>query len=179
MREQESIDEMPAIDGELRVIDGLLRDLESRRTRTQKTAAATPIEFHLRFSRASYKHWQIGSKQIVPFDHIGIAFLNERGDALESSAFRFLCVSGIDDDQFFPARIVRERDAHQVLVERKNFELEPAEFFEGQSFKECPARVREIVLHRIAQREKAAAGILQSISERDQFLPAVDANPPA
>src|SRR3954464_13859013 len=37
----------------------------------------------------------------------------------------------------------------------------------------------EVVLYRIAQREKAAAGILQAVPERDQFLPAIDADPPA
>ena len=35
------------------------------------------------------------------------------------------------------------------------------------------------MLHRIAQREEAAAGALQAIAERDQFLPAIDADPPA
>ena len=34
-------------------------------------------------------------------------------------------------------------------------------------------------MHRIAQSEKTAARVLKSVAERDQFLPAVDADPPA
>src|SRR5262245_3451421 len=35
------------------------------------------------------------------------------------------------------------------------------------------------MLHRITQCEKAAAGILESIAQGNQFLPAINANPPA
>ncbi len=48
LREQKSIDEMAAIDRELRVIDRFLGDLEPRRTRAEKTAAASPIQFRFR-----------------------------------------------------------------------------------------------------------------------------------
>ena len=48
LREQKCVDEMPAIDRELRIIDRLFRDLESRRTRAQEAAAAPPIEFQFR-----------------------------------------------------------------------------------------------------------------------------------
>ena len=63
LREQKRVDEMPAIDGELRIIDRLLRDLESRRTRAQESAAASPIEFHFRFARARDEIRQIEAKQ--------------------------------------------------------------------------------------------------------------------
>src|SRR5204863_2018760 len=52
MREQKCVDEVPAIDGELRVIDCLLRDLESRRAGTEKSVATSPVEFDLRLSCA-------------------------------------------------------------------------------------------------------------------------------
>ena len=45
LREQKGVDEMPAIDGELRIIDRLLRDLEARRPRTQETAAPPQSSF--------------------------------------------------------------------------------------------------------------------------------------
>ena len=76
LREQKCVDEMPAIDRELRIIDRLLRDLESRRTRTQKTAAASPIEFRFRFARARDQIRQIEAKEVVAFDHIGIALFD-------------------------------------------------------------------------------------------------------
>ena len=52
LREEEGVDEVPAFDRELWVIDCFLRDLEARRPRTQKAAAPAPVEFGLRLARA-------------------------------------------------------------------------------------------------------------------------------
>ncbi len=183
---------MPAIDGELRIIDCLLRDLEPRRTRTEEAAAASPIEFHFRFARARDQIRQVEAKEVMAFDHIGIAFLDDRGQAFERGPLRFLHLGRIDHDQFFPAAVIRERNAHDVIGrlrrvgnvgfaadKRKNFELEPAQFFERQAFEQSATGCGEVMLHRIAQREETATRALQSIAERDQFLPTVDADPPA
>ena len=51
LRQQKCIDEMASIDAELRVIDGLLRDLQSRRTRSEKATAPSPVEFGFQFLR--------------------------------------------------------------------------------------------------------------------------------
>src|SRR5207248_6496222 len=49
LREQKSVNEVASVDRKLRIIDRLLRDLKSRRARTQKTAAAAPVEFGFQF----------------------------------------------------------------------------------------------------------------------------------
>ena len=59
MGKQEGVDEMTAIDGEFRIIDRLLGDLQSRRTRAEETAAPTPVEFRLRLARARDQVGQI------------------------------------------------------------------------------------------------------------------------
>ena len=187
LRQQKRIDEMPPIDGELRVIDRFLRDLESRWTRAEKSAASSPIQFHFRFPRSRHEVRQIEAEKIVPFDHVRIAFLDNGREPLERGFLGFLYLGRIDDNQFFPASVIRERDAHEMLAlagiidpgYRQHFELEPAEFVELQTFEQRAPGVSEIMLHRIAEREKAAAGALQSIAQGDQFLPAIHADPPA
>src|SRR6266404_5190585 len=81
LREQKSVDEMAAIDGELRVIDCFLRNLEPRWTGAQESAAASPIEFGFRFLGARNQIRQIEPEEIVPLNHIRIAFFNETGQA--------------------------------------------------------------------------------------------------
>ena len=49
----------------------------------------------------------------------------------------------------------------------------------GKPFEKVRPVCGKVMLHRIAQREEAAAGALQPVTERDQLLPAVDADPPA
>src|SRR4051794_40715141 len=106
LREQEGVNEVPAIDGELRIIDCFLRDLEPGGPGTEKATAASPIEFYLRFARASYQQRQIGAKEIMPLYHIGVSFFDHCRHALERGTLRLLWVSWINDDQFFPAGIV-------------------------------------------------------------------------
>ena len=77
LREQKSVDEMPAIDRELRVIDRLLRDLEPRRARTQEAAAAAPVEFRFRLARPRDEKRQIELEQVVTLDHVRIAFFDQ------------------------------------------------------------------------------------------------------
>src|SRR5438552_430323 len=52
LRQEKRIDEMAAIDRKLRVIDCFLRNLESRWTGAQKSAAAPPVKFCFRFPGA-------------------------------------------------------------------------------------------------------------------------------
>jgi len=52
----------------------------------------------------------------VTLDHIRIALFDETGEFLERASFRFLDVFWIDNKQVFPAGIIRERDAHKVIV---------------------------------------------------------------
>src|ERR1700724_1861056 len=77
LRKQKCIDEMPAIDAELRVIDRFLRNLEPRRTGPQESTAASPVELRFCLARTSDEIWQIKAEQVVTFDHIRIAFLDE------------------------------------------------------------------------------------------------------
>src|SRR2546423_12057551 len=117
---------MPAIDCELWIIDGLLRNLESRWTGAQETAAASPIEFGFQLLCASDEIRQINPKQIMTFDHIRVALFDERGESLKRVALRFLNVFWIDNQQFFPAGVVRDCNAHDVIAlafERQHFEL--------------------------------------------------------
>src|ERR1051325_919660 len=82
LRQQKRIDEMLAIDCELRIVDGLLCDLESRWPRPEKTAAASPVELGFQFLCAIDEIRQMNPEQIMTFDHIRVAFLDERGKPL-------------------------------------------------------------------------------------------------
>ena len=116
LREQKRIDEMAPTDCELRVIDSFLCNLESRGTGAQKAIAASPVEFGLEFLRPRNEQRQMHTKQIVAFDHVRIAFLDKCGESLERVSFRFLNIVWIDNNQFFPAAVVRESDAHDMIV---------------------------------------------------------------
>jgi hypothetical protein len=77
MREQEGVDEVAAVDGELGVVDGLLGDLEARRTRTEEAAAAAPVELHFRFARAGDEIRQVEAEEVVAFDDVGVALFDQ------------------------------------------------------------------------------------------------------
>src|SRR5688572_12003873 len=83
--EQKGVDEMPAIDGEFRIIDCLLRDLKPGWTRAEKTAAASPIQLHLRLARAGHQVRQIEAEKIMSFDDIGIAVFDDGRETFERS----------------------------------------------------------------------------------------------
>ena len=76
----------------------------------------------------------------MAFDYIRIAFFDKCGESPERVSLGFFYVVRIDNNQFFPAGVVRERDAHDVIVVagvtasgyRKHFELHAFEFLEGQ-----------------------------------------------
>ena len=68
------------------------------------------------FLRATDEIRQIEPKQIMTFDHIRIALFDERGESLERVALRFLNVFWIDNDQFFPAGVIRDCNAHDVIA---------------------------------------------------------------
>src|SRR5262249_53491682 len=103
LREQKRIDEMPAIDCEFRIIDGLLRDLKSGRPRAEKTAAAPPVELGFQFLCACDKVRQIETEQVMAFDDVWVALFDERSESLKRDSFGFLDVFWIDYQQFFPA----------------------------------------------------------------------------
>src|SRR5262249_1754242 len=98
LRQQERIDEMAAIDRELRIIDGFLCDLQPLRTRAKKAATAAPIEFGLQLLRAADKIGEMNTEQIMAFDYVRIAFFDECGESSERISFRFFYVVRIDDD---------------------------------------------------------------------------------
>src|SRR5213082_668977 len=88
MREQKRIDEVPAIDGELGVVDGFLSDLEPRWARPKETTAPAPVEFHFRLAGPRHQIRQIETKEVVALDHIGIAFLSECSETLQRGPAR-------------------------------------------------------------------------------------------
>src|ERR1043166_2969704 len=106
---------MTAIDRELRIIDSLLRDLQTRWAGAQKPAAASPIKFGLQLFGTRYEIGKIDAKQIVPFDHIRITFLNQRGESLNRRVLGFFDVLWIDNDQLVPAGVVGNGNAHDVI----------------------------------------------------------------
>src|SRR4029077_4161875 len=114
--EQKSIDEMTATDCELWIIDCFFRDLESRWSRAQESITASPVEFRLCFLRACDEIRQIKAEQIVALDHVRIPLLDDRSQALERRAFRFLDIFWIDKQQFFATSVIRERNAHDVIA---------------------------------------------------------------
>ena len=59
LRQQKRVDEMAAIDRELRIIDGFLSDLQSRGARAKEAAAASPIEFGFQLLRAGDEQRQM------------------------------------------------------------------------------------------------------------------------
>src|ERR1044071_2318136 len=126
LREQKRIDEVSAIDCELWIIDGLLRDLQPRWARAEKTTATSPVELGFQFLCASHEIRQMSPKQIMTFNHIRVALFDERSESPKRASLRFLDVLWIDNDQFFPAGVVRDCNAHQMIVvalERQHFEL--------------------------------------------------------
>src|SRR5919198_446345 len=100
--------------------------------------------------------------------------------------FGFLKIVWIDNDQFFPPGVVRERDANDVIVIAgvsatgygKHFDLHSLQCFERQIFEQRAASCSEIMLNRICECEEVASGAFQSVAERDQFLPAIDRDEP-
>src|SRR5436309_14485573 len=116
LREQKCVDKVTTTDCELRVINRFLCNLKSRRPRAEKTIVAPPIEFGFEFLRPRNEERQMHTKQIVAFDHVRIAFLDKCGESLERVSFRFLNSVWIDNNQFFPAAVVRESDAHDMIV---------------------------------------------------------------
>ena len=187
LREQKGVDKMPALDRELRVVDRLLRDLEPRRARTEETAASSPIEFGLRLARPGDEKRQVELEKVVTLDHVRIAFPDQTRQALDRGVLRFLDRPRIDFDQFLPAGVIGNRDARDVIVRRRleiaagkrqHFDLHPLQFFKRQLFEKRTAGVGEVMLYRIAQREKIAPGILQSVAKCDQLLPTVGRDQP-
>ena len=172
LREQKRIDEVSAIDCELRIIDCLLCDLESRRTRAGKTAAAPPVELGFQLLCATDEIGYIEAEQVVAFDHIWTAVLDEGRESLECVSLGFFDVVSIDNDQFFPAGVVRERDAHDVIFVaglidsgyREHFDLHSFQFFERQIFEQSAPCGGEIVLYRIGEGEEIAPRILESVA---------------
>ena len=119
----------------------------------------------------------------------GSRSLMSRGESSERVSFRFFYVARIDNDQFFPAGVVRQSDAHHVIVVAgviptrrdysEHFELHAFQFLEGQILKQGASSCSEIMLNRIGKREEIAAGVLKSVAKRNQFLPAIDGDEPA
>ena len=52
----------------------------------------------------------------MAFDDVRIALADQARQALERGALGFLDIVWIDDKQLFPPGVIRERDAHDVIV---------------------------------------------------------------
>src|SRR5205085_2107103 len=102
LREQEGVHEMSAVDRELRIIDRLLRDLQSRWAGAEKSTAAAPIEFRFQLLRARDKNWKMRAKQIVTFNHVRVAFFDYRGQTSDRLALGLVRLLWIDHEQLFP-----------------------------------------------------------------------------
>src|SRR5262245_13003523 len=75
--QQECVDKVAPLDREFRIIDGFLRDLEPRRPRTQETTTPPPIQFRLRLARPCDKKRQVKLEEVVTFDHVRVALLDQ------------------------------------------------------------------------------------------------------
>ena len=120
----------------------------------------------------------------MAFDYVRIAFFDEFGESPERVSLGFFHIVRIDNDQFIPAGVVRQSDAHDVIGVTgpsygKHLNLHSLECFECQIFEQCAPRGREIMLNRIGEREEVAPAVFESVAERDQFLPAIDRDKPA
>ena len=123
----------------------------------------------------------------MAFDYVRIAFFDKCGESPERVSLGFFYVVRIDNDQFFPAGVVRERDAHDVIVVAgvtdpgysEHFELHAFQLLEGQILEQRASSCSEIMLNRIGKREEIAAGVFESVAKRNQFLPAIDCDEPA
>src|SRR5436305_11009148 len=122
----------------------------------------------------------------MAFDYIRIAFFNKRGESSDRVSFRFFYVARIDNDQFFPAGIIRQRNTHHVIVVAgiaalysEQFELHAFELLEGQILEQRASSSSEIMLDRIGKCEEIATSVLKSVAKPYQFLPAIDCDEPA
>src|SRR5438045_9689627 len=87
LREQIGVDEVPAIDRELRIIDRLLRNLEPGRSGAQKPTAPAPVELGFRLACPAHEERQIELEKVVSLDHVRIALLDQAGEALDRGVF--------------------------------------------------------------------------------------------
>src|SRR5687768_14077808 len=98
----------------------------------------------------------------MAFDDIWIAFPNDRRKALQRRALRLFHFCWIDQDDLFPAAVVGERNAHDVIGrlrsvrqfgftadEGEEFDLEPAQFLKRQTLEEGASRMGKVMLHRV------------------------------
>src|SRR5438874_189765 len=110
----------------------------------------------------------------MAFDYIRIALFDECGESPERVSLGFLYVVRIDNDQFFPAAVVRQRDAYQMIViagviptprgYRKHFELHAFQLLERQILEQRASSCGEIMLNRIWKPQEIAIGALASAS---------------
>src|SRR5207249_510708 len=61
---------------------------------------------------------------------------------------------------------------------RKHFYLHPFQFFKRQVFKQRASGRGEVVLYRIGEGEEIASSVLQTVTQADEFLPAIDRDQP-
>ena len=81
----------------------------------QEPAAPTPVEFSFQFFCARDEIRQIEPKQVVSFDHIRIALLDQSRQTFDRGVLGFWKFLWINNNQLFPVAVVRQRDAHDVI----------------------------------------------------------------
>ena len=180
---------MAAIDLELWIIDGFLRDLQTRRARAKKSAAPPPIQFHFRFARPRHQIGQIKPEKIVPFDYVRIAFLNNCRELFERVMFGLLSAFSGSTTMSCSQPLLSDKAMLAIgFCDASARSLSPV----GESTSSCIRfsssngsclnKVRpsgaEIMLHRIAQGEETAPRFFQAVAQRDQLFPAIDGDEP-
>ena len=169
LREQKRVHEVAAIDRELRIINGLLGDLQPRRARPQETAASSPIEFCFQLFGARNQIWQSRTEtnralRSRPGSRSLIRLVSRLIAACSDSSTFF----GSTTNQLLPARIIGKRDPHddgrsssgRGPGHAKAPQAASASIFKRQIFEQRPPSCGEIMLHRIGEGEKIATGFL-------------------
>src|SRR5439155_19502371 len=121
-------------------------------------------------------------KEIVPLNHIRIALFDQARQMFKRGALRLLDIFWIDNDQLFPAGVVRKRNAHDMINwieisglgyrigEGENFELHPLQLLKRQILEECPTGRREVVMHWISESEVIPSPFLKAVTECSLFF---------
>ena len=201
LEQQERVDDVPPAHLELGIIDRLLRDLYTRGSGGQQRAVAPPRELDLVPLRAGGEVGQVELEEVVPLEHVRVAFLDDGVEAFERVLLAFDRHGPVDHDDLLPARVVAHGDGHEVVAGplgvgelvalraiRLDVDLHAAQFGEIHPLEQRPARGGQVLLDGIVEREIAHAGAVAQgdVLERLEVPPArathepvEQVNPPA
>src|SRR5512132_4249759 len=75
--------------------------------------------------------------------------------------------------------ILPSRSAGSRCHVLQRLDLHAFELFKWQVFKQCAPRASEVMLHWIVKGEEITSGIFESVTQCDEFFPAIDRDQPA